>query len=308
MATPFEFVIVHPQKRYARQAACAAFELIDDLEHQLSYFVPTSDVAQINRLSAGQSMRVSQATLQCIQAALHVGRLTAGAFDLTVGSLLIGREPWVAESSPPPSPSRPEPLTIGMDAITVNPLLGAVAARADHVEIDLGGIGKGFALDQAAQLLRDWGITLAMLSAGRSTMLPIGSPADGWRMQLLDPRDERIVRGQFRTRDRAVSMSSSSPEKPHVLDPQTGEPVQHHLGAWALAPSAAWADALSTAFLVMTEQAIATLCDQNPSISGIVLLRQPQLRFSASGQWDDLACNALDHPGRDAARDGAPPP
>lgn len=307
MATTFTIYIFDEEHGYARQAARAAFDLIDDLEEQLSYFVPSSDVSQINRLKAGESVRVGPATLACIQTGLEVGRLTGGAFDLTVGALLSGRQPWDAtplgaELYQP----RLGPVTVGMDLIAVNPELNAVAVLADNVEIDLGGIGKGYALDEAAQLLRDWGIARAMLSAGLSTMLPVGEPpAEGWRMRVIEPRNEKQVLAHFRTFDRAVSTSSWSPDQPHILDPTTGEPATHYLAAWSMAPSAAWADALSTAFLVMPPESIEALCRERPEVCGMLLSDQDgALSLAAFGSWQRLACELNDQSCEPAAEAG----
>ncbi len=311
MATVFVFHIFDEERQAAQAAARGAFELIDELEEQLSYFVPSSDVSQINRLKAGESVRVGPATLACIEAALEVGQLTGGAFDLTVGALLSGRQPWDAtpEGLAYYQP-RTGPVRIGMDLIAVNHALSAVAVLADDVEIDLGGIGKGYALDEAAAFLRDWGIARAMLSAGASTMLPVGDPPeDGWRMRVIDPRDERTVLGHFRVRGQAVSTSSWSTRDPHVLDPATGQPAMRHLAAWASASSAAWADALSTAFLVMNADAVRAVCNDRVGVCGMLLEnRDASPRLQVFGEWERFTSELTDRPDDEPASEAGPTP
>jgi len=295
MATTFEAYVFHRDKRYASQAASAAFEQIDATEQLLSYFIATSEVSQINRLKPGEFVQVSEPTLACLEIALAIHRLTRGAFDITVGSMLEGRKPWdkaslAGESWRP----RTGPVMVGSQLIEINQSVRGVAVLAENVEIDLGGIGKGFALDEAAKVLAEWGIELAMLSAGGSTMLPIGAPEKGWRMRLLDPRVPREsprVLGTFRTFDRAVSMSSSEPDHPHILNPSTGEFAAGRPGAWALSHAAAWSDAMSTAFLVMDESALRALCREEGRISGMLLHDDgTQISLAALGEWEDLAC------------------
>ncbi len=127
MATVFEVHCAHPDPAYARQAAQAAFDLVDRLEGELSRFIANSDVSRINHLAVGESTRVSPGTMECLEIAWHLHALTGGAFDVTIGSG-IGRLELV-----------PEDFT--------------VLAREGGARLDLGGIGKGYAVDRMAEVL-----------------------------------------------------------------------------------------------------------------------------------------------------------
>lgn len=321
MATTFEIYIFEREAHEADLAVVAAFELIDQLEEELSYFIASSDISRINRLTAGQSTRVGVATMDCLELARQVYDRTGGAFDPTIGALLTGRRRWSEEPGADRfmgaldgnKDAEDQPAHVGMELIETNRDLMAVGVLTDHVRVDLGGIGKGYALDQAAALLRDWGVACAMLSAGRSTMLPIGGPPersvarsaqrggddapggprdrDAWVMRVLDPRDEQTELGCFDVTDQAVSVSAASAAQPHILDPTSGEPVSRCLGAWALASSAAEADALSTALMVMPPQAIRSASrDPNASVMILHEVRPGCVDLEISGLWKRLCC------------------
>jgi thiamine biosynthesis lipoprotein len=138
-----------------------------------------------------------------------------------------------------------------------------VGVRAEGLQVDLGGIGKGYALDYAAGLFEEWGVTKALLSA-ESTVLALDPPpdAEGWAVRA----DERLLLSR-----RALSGSGGSVKGTHIFDPRTGQPVCDRTQTWAFAPGAAWADALSTAFLVMSETEIEDYCRQHVEVSGIVV-------------------------------------
>jgi len=299
MATVFELWAFGPGARDVDQAAMAVFELIDQLEQELSYFIPCSDVSRINRLKAGESVRVGAAAFECIELARRVHAWTGGAFDPTVGAMLTGRRPWdeqeraQAHDASEHDGDAGGPVHVGMSLVETNRRWMAVGVLTDHVAIDLGGIGKGYALDEAGAMLRDWGIESVMLSAGRSTMLPIGLPPGGgaWTMRLIDPRDERTELGRFDVEEGAVSVSAASAGAPHILNPSTGEPALSRLGAWAWARSAARADALSTAFMVMPTGEISGAAR---AAGGCAMLLSEsegdRLSLEAFGVWKRLCC------------------
>jgi thiamine biosynthesis lipoprotein len=248
MATQFRLTVVHADAVYARQAAAAAFEELDRIEGRLSRFVEPSDISRVNRLGRGQSTVVQPDTLDCLGIAMEVRRDTQGAFD-------------VAYASAGP---RPRGLLFELNAED-----HTVRVLADGVVLDLGGIGKGFALDRMAGLLADWEIDRAVLAASTSTLLALGAPLreSGWLITFgpeHDLRREQLV-------NRALSGSGTAVKGDHIIDPRTAYPVQNRLRAWAGAPSAALADALSTAFMVMTQAEIRGYCERHPEVSAHVL-------------------------------------
>ncbi len=264
MATIFEVHAAHPDPQYAAQAAQAAFDLTDRLERELSRFLPNSDITRVNHLAAGESTRVSPSTLECLVIARHMFDLTGGAFDVSIGTGL---------------PS----LEFDADEFLVR------ATRAG-VQIDLGGIGKGYAVDLMAELLEEWGVGTALVHGGFSSVLALEPPAgrDGWPLTLSDPRTPSRVLVRLSVRQTALSASGLRKGE-HILDPRAGTPVRGRIAAWVVVPrpdvarggatdadgpriaAGAVADALTTAFMSIAPEEIAGLCDRTPGLEAWIL-------------------------------------
>ena len=254
MNTVFEIRCVHEDGGYASQAAHAAFQLVDRLEQEQSRFIANSDVSRINALVAGQSARVSPATMECLDLARRMHAVTLGAFDVAVGSGLDG-------------------LDLLTDDFTV-------VARSGGVRLDLGGIAKGYAVDRVAGLLEEWEITRALVHGGWSSVLALDPPpdADGWTLTLSAPEPgEREVLSRLAARQKAMSASGTR-KGDHILDPRTGRPapprtvwVALERGADGPELPAALAETLSTAFMVLSMAEVADVCRGCPGVEAWVL-------------------------------------
>ena len=300
MATTFEVFILGEEGDYARQAAEAAFDELGRLELELSRFIETSDVSRISGLDAGGSARVGIAAFECIELASRVHAETGGAFDVTVGAL---EELWgAAEGEPSEEELAGARDRTGIRLIETSDEHHTVGVRVAGLRLDLGGIGKGYALDRMAELLHDWSIERALVHSGESSVVAMGSPpgGDAWSLELRDPADDARTIGTFRLRgSRSLSGSGRLLHGSHILDPRTGRPAEAALGAWAAAPSAALADALSTAFMVMSTAEVAEYCAEHADVSGMVMSAvegdRPPMVFGECDEWLPL-------PGRIAAR------
>lgn len=246
MATTFRIQVVDREPLYARQATAAAFEELNLLERLLSRYDEGSDVSRINRLSAGQRTVVALETFDCLRVALGAHRKTDGAFDVA----------YASENA-----SGAEKFRLDRASRTVE-ILGR------GVRIDLGGIGKGFALDRMASLLHEWEIRAAMLWASTSTVQAFGKPCPehAWMVDFGPDVDRRrrVLRGT------AFSASGTAIKGGHIVKPRTGRAVRSRRRAWAAAPTAAMADALSTAFMVMTKEEIRRCCEQDSRIAAYI--------------------------------------
>lgn len=245
MTTIFEVIVAGQEREYARQVAAAAFREIDRIEKLLGKFDAGSDVGQINLLEPGQSMRVAIETLECIEQAIWAHEATGGLFDPTVGT---GFQ-WLETDR--------ENFSVGW-------------TQGGKGDVDLGGIGKGFALDQAAQILADWEVDEVLLDGGTSTVLARGRE---WKLGVGGPWDEQSLR----LKDRALSGSGTEVKGQHIVNPKSGKPAKRHLAAWAVHPSAAVSDALSTAFMMMENEKIGHLCAAHPETLAFVIEQNGKL-------------------------------
>ena len=250
MATVFEVRCAHDDARYARQAAEAAFALLDGLEQALSRFVPNSDVARINGLRAGESTRVGPSTMEVLRIARGIFERTGGAFDVALGT--------------------------GLESLELAPEDATVHARAGGVRLDLGGIGKGYAVDCMAERLFDWGVERALVHGGRSSVRALRPPPDesGWPLTFSAPGDDGRVVARLSAHAVAVSASGTR-KRGHIVDPRTALAARTR-AAWAVLSGvaepepdgvdgaaerpAAVAEGLSTAFMLLSPDAVRDLC------------------------------------------------
>jgi FAD:protein FMN transferase len=248
MATHFEITVAEQDPEYARQAAAAAFRELDRLETLLSRYVESSDISRANRASRGQSIAITDDTLECLLIAADVSMATGRAFDPAYAS------------------QRPSTLDPDVPPFTLDPESHTLTSLADHLHLDLGAVGKGFALDRLAETLREWEITSACLNAGGSSVLALeASPSKeerGWSVGLGEGRSHRTIQ----LLGASLSGSGTAVKGAHLIDPRTGQPAKRTSRVWAFAPTAAQADALSTAFFVMNEAEIAALCEAHPQL------------------------------------------
>jgi thiamine biosynthesis lipoprotein len=264
MATVFEVHGVHPDERYAAQAAQAAFDLTDRLERELSRFLTNSDITRINHLAAGESTRVSPSTLECLVIARHMFDLTGGAFDVSIGT--------------------------GLPSLDLDADDFLVRATKDGVRVDLGGVGKGYAVDRMAELLEEWGLEMSLVHGGFSSVLALEPPggSEGWPLTLSDPSAPSRVLARLSVRQTALGASGLR-KGDHIVDPRTGEAARGRLAAWVALPrppaaraesldeeepriaAAAVADALTTAFMLLSPSEIEGLCERSPGLEAWIL-------------------------------------
>ena len=277
MATVFEVVCVHEDRSYAGQAARAVFDLLDRLESELTCHRSSSDIFRINSLKPGETTSVGQWTMECLLLARHFHRQTGGAFDISLGS--------------------------GLDKVELNPAALRVRVHAGNVRLDLGGIGKGYAVDRAGELLEEWGICQALVHGGFSSVLALDAPPgrDGWPLTISLPAPGPAPLLLRVTARRHCWSASGIRKKDHIVDPRTGVPVRNRAAVWvsgavdslaaafprgdpAAVPAgifetggspSAVAEALSTAFMIMTLDEIADLCRKYPGIEARVLTSDP---------------------------------
>ncbi|TVP75946.1 MAG: FAD:protein FMN transferase [Puniceicoccaceae bacterium] len=236
MKTVFQVRLLADDAKLAEQTARACVERIDAIEASLSRYIPGSDVWQINHMEAGQSLFIREDCEECLRLAMLAAGATSGLFDVTLGRL-------IEHQKSAPAGDRPE--LVGQ--LMLDPERPMVHCNEAGREIDLGGIGKGFALDMLASLCQEWGIRGGLLSAGASTQLAFGEAK--WDITLKGDRHTTVVS----LKDAALSASGTSIQGSHIVSPQDGGIDYVHKRAWVRTTSAAMADAFSTAALLATD-------------------------------------------------------
>ncbi len=240
MATHFQVRIAGEENTYAAQTAQAAFALTDDLESKLSRFRANSEIAHIAQLGVGETLRLTEPVFACLQVARRMEMATRGAFSVTAAALKT-------------QPTKP--LWSLMD--------NEFSIRCDsgRLEFDLGAIGKGFALDRMAEVLREWSCPAFLLVAGGSSVLAGDAPAEmvGWSCGLGDDHSPQ----RYGLKQCSLSGSGLAVKGQHILDPRTGSPSALRNRVWALTDTAAESDALSTACMILRETEISEVVQKD---------------------------------------------
>lgn len=268
MGTTFEVIFSESDAEYVQQASQAVFSEIDRLEALFSRFDPCSEISMINRLNFGKSLSVCVDVYDCLTTAFLIQSRTNGAFDINFASSNN-------------TDSKRQRNSIEMKRSKHGYFVGCHKNQLERtvggVDFDLGGIGKGFALDKALDILNDWSIDNALVHGGTSTALAIGDALEinqgkkGWPVGV-GGNWPVLKEFRFFLKSRALSGSGSEVKGRHIIDPRTGKKSSGHLGAWVSHPSAAVADALSTAFLVMDPPEVEAYCEMFPDTWALVLI------------------------------------
>lgn len=261
MATRFEIAIHGDNQARLRGAAEEALGEIERLDSQLSFYNPASEISRINARAADEPVRVDPRVFRLIENCAELSRRTEGLFDIATVPLL---DLWgfTGECGRVPDPEhiRKALGVSGMNHVLLDPESLTVRFDRSGIALDLSAIAKGYAVQRAAEVLTQCGVTSALLHGGTSSVYGIGTPPgeDSWRVAIRDPRDERRALSVVGLHNSALGVSAvagksfveGGSEYGHVIDPRTGRAVTGRKIAAVEGPSATECDALSTALLV----------------------------------------------------------
>ena len=293
MGTTYSLYLYAASAAEADADAASVFDEIDRLEQLLSNYRKTSELSRINREAGSSDVTTDPETFHFLERSLGWSARSNGAFDLTVGKLMkswgffehSGHRPTVAELTQ----VRRE---TGWTKVHLDAGLRTVHFLSPGIELDPGGIGKGYAVDQAIAILRSEHISAALLSAGSSTIYALGAPPgkEGWKIQVPALGDGKNVLSSVVLRDTALSTANCS-EKHfienhhmycHIMDPHTLQPVEGMLQVTVIDSSATDSDALSNVLFVSNLEERTDLLQDLSRDSALIL----------SGRLGSVHCEA----------------
>ena len=276
MACRFEVLLNPGKPTNGPEMAVSALDTITFLEQLLSVYIPTSELSLLNARAMDGPVRVSESTFELLELGLAVFEKTNGAFDMTAAKL---SKTWGFYRRQGKMPSESEIVQalaeVGSSSIELNAAERTVFFRRP-IEINPGGIGKGFALDCAASRLKQNGVNEFAFHGGKSSILCGGNQAPdgtelGWKIAVRHPEQSERILGTLTLFDQALGTSGPANQFfyfrgkrfGHIIDPRTGWPAEGMLSITVLHPSAGWADALATGLFVAGVEAAVSYCEQN---------------------------------------------
>lgn len=275
MATLFEIRVPFDRTDLGGIAE-AAFELVDDLEAQLTVYRDDSEVSALNRTAFERDVVVEERLFKLLVTAVRLNRETFGAFDVTAGPLVKAWGFYRRQGRMPTAAERQDAMNrVGTRFLRLDPERRTVRFERPGMELNLGSIGKGYALDRAAELLRGQGVREALLHAGGSSVKALGR----FEVGIRHPWSEGRRLGVVTLRERALGTSAATFQHfaynnrklGHLLDPRTGRPAEGTASATAVAATAAEADALATAFYVLGVEKTRLYCQAHPGVGAVLL-------------------------------------
>jgi thiamine biosynthesis lipoprotein len=273
MGTLVEVTVVSRDQVQANKAIETAFQEMSRIEHLLSIYQKESPISMINNLAGDQTVMVGSEVFQILKEAIGYGKLTSGAFDLSIGPLT---SLWNFGQGHLPSKDEiaPKLLLVDYRDVILNEG-GGVRFGGAGMAIDLGGIAKGYAVDRAIEVLKANGISRAMVNAG-GDIRGIGRI---WRIGIQHPRETNSILGIIRLKDEAVATSGDyqryfikdGVRYHHIIDPRTGWPAMGCMSVSIIAKEAAMADALATGCFVLGPKLGMELIESLPQVEGIIV-------------------------------------
>lgn len=282
----------------AEATAQQAFDEIDRIEDLLSHYRDGSELSRINHEAGGREVTTDPEVFRFLESAFAWSERSEGAFDMTVGKLM---KKWGFFNSRGAVPSdaelREARSQVGWEKVRLNRQRRTVRFLSPGMELDPGGIGKGYAVDRAIRVLSKAGVRTALVSAGSSSVYALGAPPGmpGWRIQVPDPSNEECVISEIFLRDTSLSTANRSQkcffEDGHlygsIMDPRTLRPSEGVLQVSAIAPSALDSDVLSNALFVLGPEGSASFLEEFPQFSALMVsaaktaLRNRAIRWPA---------------------------
>jgi FAD:protein FMN transferase len=290
MGTVFEVVVYDTSAARADQAMEAALEEIVRLDWVMSDYKPDSELNKLNRTAHFQAQTVSPDLYRVMTESLRYSKLSGGKFDVTIAPLA---DRWKAalRGKPVPTPEEDEKLRacVGYEKVQMIPP-DQIEFHSPCMRVDLGSIGKGYAVDRAAEILRAQGIKVALINAGGSTYYGMGAPpgSAGWVVHLRDPSGK--IDPQVTLCENTVSTSEQTPRSllgnepaGHIIDPEDGLPLKTRYALSVVATTGTASDALSTTLLLVGPEKGKRLVEDIQDAAAIWVSTEGRTEMASTG-------------------------
>jgi len=292
MACEFELISAGPDPAYLDEVSELAFDEITRLDRTLNCFDPASEVSYLNAYASSGPVIASPDLFELLRLARTLSRETDGAFDVTAGPLIdLWREAERTGNEPEAVATEAALARVGMRHALLDETDNSVRYDREGVSINLGAIGKGWAVRRVIEILREYGIESALVSAGRSTVYGLGTQPGGepWRIGIRHPSrlEDRVATVDLH--DEAMSTSGGPRQRDeaveerfeHIIDPVTGRPAQSDLvSATVITQDAALSDALSTAFYLRGRAFALDYCRSHEGVRAVLVEAEGEGEFS----------------------------
>ena len=287
MACRFELVFNAGEHADATAQAIEALDLVDAIESRLTVYRDDSELARINRSAHSAPQPVADDLFSLLVQCQNLHARTGGAFDIAVGTLL---RTWGFHQR---QGRMPDPGSLaagiehsGMRHVFLDEASKTVRFDREGIELNLGAIGKGWAVDRAVELVADrLGGGSFLVHGGQSSVRAVGSQASlsapsGWRVGVVHPLRPSLRLATLRLTNRAIGTSGSGTQffvdrgrrLGHILDPRRGAPAEGVLSATVIAPTAAEADSLATALYVLGPEGLATIAPRGGDVNAALVV------------------------------------
>jgi thiamine biosynthesis lipoprotein ApbE len=295
MGTVFEIAAYDQTSEHASVALENAFQEIVRVDNLLSNYKTDSALSSLNLSAHFHAEKVPSDLYRVVEESVRFSSLSGGKFDISIAPLVdLWKATIAGEGVPSLAKQQAARACVGYEKIELTPP-DQITFHSSCMRLDLGAIGKGYAVDRAAEVLRSSGIRNALINAGGSTILAMGSPPDqsAWLVHLRDPSHQ--VDPQVMLKDESVSTSEQTAPSllgdataGHIIDPDTGTPLQTEFAVSVIAQTGTISDALSTTSLLLGPAKGKGLLQRMPDVTAIWISRDahietvtggPQIRF-----------------------------
>lgn len=265
MGSTYSVVIYGYDRNQMEAAVEAAFDEVRRLDRLLSNYRLDSDLSEINRFAAERPVKVTPEVFQLLSKCMEISRESEGAFDISVGPLM---KVWGFYKGTGRLPRKEEVARAlqktGYRKIQLDSENRRVRFTQTGVELDPGGIGKGYAVDRMIEILKENGIASALITAGGSSIYGLGTPNNGkgWEIKIRDPKNQRKTVAEVYLKDESMSTSGSY-EKffeaggrlySHIMDPRSGYPANGTLAVSVIAPKTLDSEAWTKPYFILGRQ------------------------------------------------------